>query len=209
MIPPRLIRTIPAEVTAEVEQFWEQACELHPDWDHITFREPVDPAWFPYTGHLWDLCRNGAQKAGLIRLEALHHGGGVYIDSDVELYRPLDSLCSLRGFAAWEDRDVVPDAVLAAEPDHPAIRRCLSLAVDRLQSDSEDWRTGNGAWSTGPGVTTTVLPGRDDFLVLPPATFYPYHYTERNRRHEDHRADPWVIGAHHWAASWLPEEARS
>ena len=209
MIPPRLIRTIPAEVPTETEHLWDQACALHPDWDHVTFREPIDPDWFPYTGHLWPLCQNGAQKAGLIRLEVLLHGGGVYIDSDVELYRPLDSLCSLRAFAAWEDAEVVPDAVIGAEPDHPAIRACLHLAIDRLQSGSDNWRTGSGAWATGPGVTTTVLPGRDDVALLPPAAFYPYHYTERHRRHEPHGEAPWVFGCHHWAASWLPEEARN
>lgn len=209
MIPPRLIRSIPAEVTAEVEDFWDKACDLHPDWDHVTFREPIDPAWFPYTSDLWPLCQNGAQKAGLIRLEALLHGGGIYIDSDVELYRPLDPLSSLRGFAAWEDERVVPDAVLGAEADHPAIRACLALASDRiLDRTNADWATGYPTWSTGPGVTTTVLPGRDDFLLLPPWSFYPYHYKDRHRRNENHATAPWVFGAHHWAGSWLPEEAR-
>lgn len=207
MIPPRLIRTIPAEVTAEVETFWDQACELHPDWDHVTFREPIDPDWFPHTGHLWPLCQNGAQKAGLIRLEALLLGGGIYIDSDVNLCRPLDPLSALRGFAAWEDPGVVPDAVLGAEPDHPAIRASLNLATDRLRSGSDDWRTGRGAWATGPGVTTTVLPGRDDFLLLPPAAFYPVHYTARPDL-AGHQPEPWTFGVHHWAASWLPPDQR-
>lgn len=208
MIPPRLIRTIPEHVTDEVERFWEKACELHPDWQHVTYREPIEPAWFPITGHLFAACQSGAQKAGLIRLEVLLNGGGVYIDSDVELYRPLDCLLSLGGFAAWEDPEVVPDAVLAAEPEHPAIRECLRLAVERFGSGSGDWRTGSGAWATGPGVTTTVLPNRDDFAVLPPGTFYPYHYTERERRHWDHKGtQPWSFGAHHWHASWLADHA--
>lgn len=208
MIPPRLIRTIPEHVTAEVERFWERAGELHPDWELVTYREPIEPDWFPITGPLFDRCRSGAQKAGLIRLEVLLNTGGVYLDSDVELYRPLDALLGLRGFAAWEDPEVVPDAVLAAEPEHPAIRECLRLAVDRITSDAGEWRTGNGAWATGPGVTTTVLPGRADFALLPPGSFYPYHYTEKHRRHEDHRtAQPWALGAHHWHASWLPSDA--
>jgi hypothetical protein len=56
------------------------------------------------------------------------------------------------------------------------------------------------------GVTTEVLPGRDDFLVLPPGAFYPYHYSEKEqRRRENHRkAQPWAFVAHHWWASWLP-----
>lgn len=209
MIPARLVRTVPEETSAEVEGFWSKACDMHPRWDHITYREPIDPAWFPLTGPLFDRCQNGAQKAGLIRLEVLLNGGGIYLDSDVEVYRPLDPLRSLRGFAAWEDGVTVPDAVLGAEPDHPAVRECLRLAIERLRSDNPDWREGNTAWATGPGVTTTVLPGRDDWLLLPPGSFYPYHWSERKRRLEDHAtAQPWAFAAHHWHGSWLPEEAR-
>jgi len=207
VIPARLIRTVPEQTSAEVEGFWSKACDMHLRWEHVTYREPIDPKWFPLTGPSWGLCTSGAQKAGLIRLEILLSGGGIYLDSDVELYRPLDSLLGLRGFAAWEDPSTVPDAILGAEPDHPAIRECLRLALERLRTADRGWRF---AWETGPGVTTAVLPDRTDFTLLPPGSFYPYHYTERARRHEDHAAaNPWAFGAHHWNASWLPEEART
>lgn len=207
MIPPRLIRTIPEQVDAEVEARWDRACKLHPDWDHVTYRDPIDPAWFPLTAKHWPRCQNGAQFAGLVRLEALFAGGGVYIDSDVELFQPLDSLLHLRGFAGWEDREVVPDAVLGAEAEHPAIAACLRLATERIESPSMDWRTGNGAWSTGPGVTTEILPGRDDFTVLPPDSFYPVHYSHRAAL-DSHQPAPWTYGMHRWAASWLPKNQR-
>lgn len=205
MIPPRLIRTVPAVTSPQVEQWWEQACALHPRWRHVTLRDPLPPADFPVTSPHWGHCQNGAQFAGLIRLEALLTGG-VYIDSDVELFRPLDVLLHVSAFAAWEDAKTVPDAVLGARHGHPAIRECLNLALHRLTSGTGDWRTGVGAWSTGPGVTTAVLPAHPDVLLLPPGSFYPYHYSEKqDRRHEDHRTlQPWAFGAHHWAASWLP-----
>lgn len=203
MIPRILHRTVPAETAAEAEQFWAKAVALHPGWEHHTWRDPLDSAEFPITSPHWWRCMTGAQLAGLVRLEVLWNHGGIYIDSDVELVRPLDPLCQLDAFAAWEDAQCVPDAVLGARPQHPAVKDMLDLAVRRLKSDSTDWRTGNGAWATGPGVTTTVLPGRDDVLLLPPGSFYPYHYTEKHRRGEDWAALPWCFGAHHWAASWL------
>lgn len=202
MIPARLIRTVPKAPNVEVEQFWNTARVLHPTWDLVTFRDPIDPVAFPITSPHWDRCTSGAQFAGLIRLEALHHLGGCYIDGDVELHQALDPLRTCSAFAAWEDERVVPDAVLGAEAGHPAIAACLDLALTRLYSESTDWHDGAGAWSTGPGVTTTILPGRTDVLLLPPQSFYPYPYTERHRRHEDHRA-PFTFGAHHWAGSWL------
>lgn len=203
MIPRRLVRTVPEVTDPQVEMWWAKACELHPDWEHVTYRDPIDPAGFPLTHHAWSRCTSGAQRAGLIRLEAIWHGGGVYIDSDVELYRPLEPLRGVHMFAGWEDPGVVPDAVFGAEPEHPAVGALIEEALRRLHSRSSDWRTGNGAWSTGPGAFTTLLPGRDDVLLLPPGSFYPYHYTEKHRAREDHAAIPWCFGAHHWAGSWL------
>lgn len=207
MIPRRLIRTVPEHTTDEVEAFWRKAAWLHPDWELVTYRDPINPAEFPLTSIYWDRCQNGAQLAGLVRLEALWTLGGIYLDSDVEVYRRLDPLCGLDGFAAWEDHRTVPDAVMGFTARHPAVMECLLLAMQRMDDDSTDWSTGNGAWGTGPGVTTTVLPDRDDVLLLPPQSFYPYHYSERHRRMENH-AHPFTFAAHHWAASWLPEEDR-
>lgn len=168
---------------------------MHAGWELLTLRDPIDPADFPLTAPHWHRCTSGAQRAGLIRLEALL-AGGIYIDSDIECYRPFTPLLGCQAFAGWEDPKVVPDAVIGAEPDHPAIRETLRLAIDTVDS---------GPWVSGPGATTAVLPGRDDVLLLPPGSLYPYHYTEKaSRRDADHKTEqPWAFCAHHWHASWL------
>lgn len=194
---PRIIhRTVPAVTSDEVEAWWTRMADLHPDWTLMTHRDPLDPDEWPMTSPGWKRCTTGAQLAGLIRLEALYRWGGIYVDSDVEPYRSMEPLLPLRAFAAWEDAKVVPDAVIGAEPEHPAIAECIRLALKRLRA---------GAWESGPGVTTAVFPGRPDVLLLPPGSFYPYHYREKHRRDENHKRDqPWSFGAHHWAGSWLP-----
>ena len=205
MIPARLIRTVAEHTDDATEALWAKACDLHPGWEHVTYRDPINPEWFPLTSKYWGRCKNGAQLAGLIRLEALLHAGGIYIDSDVDLVRPLTPLRPLSAFACYEDPGVIPDAVLGAEAGHDAIQACLRLALDRLASASTDWRTGNDPWATGPGVTTTVFPGRDDVLLLPPAAFYPVHYAPRDtlgHRLDTYRPEPWVFGVHRWAWSW-------
>lgn len=198
MIPRRLIRTVPRETTAEVEGFWDRFAELHPDYELVTWREPVDAAAFPLTSGHWHRCCSGAQRAGLIRLEALHAVGGIYVDSDVEPYRAFDPLLGLEAFAGWEDDKVVPDAVLGARPGHPAVREAIDLALERVEL---------GAWESGPGVTTDLLPGRPDVLLLPPGSFYPYHYRRKDLRYQDHaRQQPWAFVAHHWMSSWAGSE---
>jgi hypothetical protein len=202
-IPRILHRTVPAETTAEVEAWWDRFAELHPDWDLRTYRDPIDPSLFPRTSPLWSKCKNGAQKAGLIRLEALVTWGGVYVDSDVEPFRAFDPLLLNQAFCGWEDETTVPDAVLACRPLHPAFEECLDLAIQRV-------RRGQDAWSSGPGVTTKVLPNRFDVLTLPPGALYPYHYLQKAERPNASAAKmPWAFCAHHWHGSWLSDAQRN
>ena len=193
MIPRILHRVVPENVPEEYENYWRTARELHPDWDLRTWQDPIDPEGFE-SAHLWPHVESGAQLAGLIRLEVLWKFGGIYLDMDVEPIRSLEPLLQTSGFACWEDGRVIPDAVLGFEAGHSAIRECLdrALAMD----------PGEGAWATGPGITTAVLKSRSDVLTLPPASFYPYYYTEPERAAENFGLTPWVYGVHRWHGSW-------
>lgn len=198
MIPKNMIRTVPETTSALVEEWWSHAQFLHPHWNLMTFRDPIDRSLFPITSQYWDMCSSGAQMAGLIRLEAVYTHGGVYLDSDVQVIRQFDPLLGLRGFAAWEDQRVIPDAIFGAEQGHPAIRECLDVAISFVKN-------GLGAWDSGPGVFTDVLQNRQDFTLFPPETFYPYHYSVKNTRasQDDYSRFPWCYAVHHWHASWL------
>lgn len=198
-----LYRTVPAETSPEVEAWWDQARALHPGWEHVTYRDPLDPADFPLTHHLHDRCANGAQKAGLVRLELLHTRGGVYLDSDMELFRPWDALLAVPAFAGWEDSLVVPDFVLGAQAGHPVFHAMLDEAVRLVQAGSTD------AWETGPGVTTRFLPDRPDVLLLPPGAFAPAHYLDReSQQMVAAERPPWAWGMHHYEGSWLSPQNR-
>ncbi|HEY6568539.1 MAG TPA: glycosyltransferase [Actinomycetota bacterium] len=198
-IPRILHRVVPEQRNVQADSWWADFEAMHPDWDLMTHRDPLDPAEWPLTAAHWDKVANGAQFADLIRLEALLRFGGVYVDQDVEPLRPLDPLLPLSAFAAWEDPRSVPNAVMGATPDHPAVWACLELMIDRLPGET---------WKSGPGVLTDVLPGRSDVLLLPPGSFYPYHYKEKERAGEDFRKkQPWAFVAHHWWGSWLEKES--
>jgi hypothetical protein len=203
-IPPVLHRVVPEHTSAEVERWWDRFADLHPDWELRTWRDPLDPAEWPDTAHKWEACSTGAQLADLVRLEALLRFGGIYVDSDVEPWRAFDELLPLSAFAAWEDHRTVPNAVMGAVPGHPAIRECLDLALSRIPGD---------VWPAGPGVTTEVLVGRRDVILLPPSAFYPVHYRdpERDAKMADpmtRKLNPWAFGLHHYAGSWLKDGAK-
>lgn len=202
MIPHRLVRTVPEHTTDEVEGWWDGARALHPGWDFVTHRDPINENAFPITAPHWERCVHPAQMAGLIRLEEIWHHGGIYIDSDVECYRTFAPLLKVKMFAGWEDARCVPDAVFGAEPEHEAVGQLLALAIERLEYGPVSHRP----WQSGPGVFTELLPGRDDVLLLPPGSLYPYHYSKKTQlRGRDHKTEqPWAFCAHHWHASWVP-----
>ena len=197
-IPRILHRTVP-EVSKQSDAWWEHWRQLLPGWELLTHRDPMNPDEWPETGDLWSRCQNGAQRAGLIRLEALWKYGGVYVDSDVEPYRSLEPLMHAQGFAAWEDARCIPDAVLGFEPGHVAVRQMISDARACIEE-------GGDAWHSGPGVSTAVLQGRRDVLLLPPGTFYPVHYNERQDHGDVMTEQPWSFARHRWAGSWLNDE---
>lgn len=201
-IPRILHRTVPAETSEQVEAWWAEFERLHPGWDCKTYREPIDPAEWPLTGDLFERCQNGAQKAGLIRLEALHRDGGVYVDSDCEPFSSLEPYLRCGAFAGWEDAHVVPDAVLGFRQGHSALEVMIAKARASIEG-------GGDAWLSGPGVTTEVLPGRDDVLLLPPGAFYPMHYLDRNTRElVQQERPPWSPLMHHYAHSWGSEKQK-
>ena len=210
MIPHILIRTVPAITSPEVDVLWRRARDLHADWDHFDYRDLLDPADFPISSPYWPLCGHGAQRAGLVRLEALLNHGGIYIDSDVHLFKPLDPLLQPKAWAAREGEWIIPDAVLGAEPMHPAIARALELAIQRLRGTSGEplsWQTDSGPWATGPGAITTVFPDRDDTTVFGPELFYGEYCDPRptlQERLEAFIADPPAdaYGVHLWHWSW-------
>lgn len=198
MIPKRLVRTVPAETTDEVERWWRDACALHWDWDHITLRDPVDRLSFPLTNSYWDTCESGAQLADLIRAEDLYWRGGVYIDSDVEVYRRFDSLLPLYGFAGYDSIEHIPNAVMGFQPKHEAAYKVSLLARDRHRM---------GTWLAGVGVTTEVFGGRrNDMVIFPPGSFYPIYWKMAQQPGVDwdevRRNNPWAYCCHRAAHSW-------
>lgn len=72
-----------------------------------------------------------------IRLYALYNYGGIYLDSDVQAFGPINELLENRLFTGLEMRDkkhtdiYVEGAILGAEKGHPFIGRALDIYTNR------------------------------------------------------------------------------
>lgn len=94
--------------------------------------------------------RKWAFAADVVRLYAVCHYGGIWLDTDVELFKPLDGFLHHRMFIGKETtlyyqqdgngRHMLglTSHCFGAEPGHPFIRRCLEHYANRHFVLSED-----------------------------------------------------------------------
>ncbi len=85
-------------------------------------------------------CRKWAYAADFVRLYALYHSGGIYLDTDVMLYRDFDDLLANDAFIGKENsvhfEDGMTECYLSSHcfgacAEHPFIKKCLDFFSDR------------------------------------------------------------------------------
>ena len=59
------------------------------------------------------------------RLWALYQNGGIYMDTDVELYKPLDEFLNNEGFIGFEDIHYLSSGTIGSEKGNPYIKYLL------------------------------------------------------------------------------------
>ncbi len=79
-------------------------------WNEDTF----DITSHPYVFEAYQ-SKKYAFVTDYVRLYALYHFGGIYMDTDVEVIRNLDELLDLPGFSGFESEKDVPTGIMACE----------------------------------------------------------------------------------------------
>ena len=79
-----------------------------PDWEYKLWNEDnFDVNVVPYTKEAYE-ARKFAFVTDYVRLWALYTEGGVYLDTDVEILKPLDDLLGLTAFTGYEGSKTRP-----------------------------------------------------------------------------------------------------
>lgn len=113
--------------------------EYMPDWEYVLWNENnFDIDAMPYTKEAYAAGKM-AFVSDVARLKALHDEGGVYLDTDVEVFRSLDSLLRHKAFAGFEGSKHKPVAtcVMASEAGGEWVTEMLDAYNGRhfLKSD--------------------------------------------------------------------------
>ncbi len=108
-----------------------------PDFDiHLWDMHSLDFQSIPFTRDAL-AHRKWAFVSDYVRLHALYHEGGVYLDSDVRVFGKIDELLDCDFFSGMEMRDkehtqiYLEAAIMGAVPGHPFIGECLDLYRQR------------------------------------------------------------------------------
>lgn len=102
---------------------WEKYC---PDYEIIEWNEDnFDINCCPYVKEAYD-SRRFAFVTDYVRLYAMYHFGGIYMDTDVEVTRNLDEFLVHQGFSGFESETQIPTGIMAAEKGFPLFKHLLS-----------------------------------------------------------------------------------
>ncbi|WP_375752234.1 glycosyltransferase family 32 protein [Vibrio sp. HN007] len=104
---------------------------------------------------------DGAAKADFWRLVTLNTDGGIYLDMDASLVRPLKKLIETEDDALYvslKKNNHVTNFFLASAPNNAD----YAIAIDKMVDNIENKRVEEGVYFlTGPGVLTEILEGKE------------------------------------------------
>ena len=66
-----------------------------------------------------------------VRLYAMYNYGGIYMDTDVEVLKPLDCFLDNHAFSGFESSGYIPTGLMASEKEFPLFRELLKYYGNR------------------------------------------------------------------------------
>lgn len=170
------------------------------EWNEDNF----DLDMFKYVREAYD-SRKFAFVSDVARLYALYTEGGIYMDTDVEVIKPLDSLLGYKAVSGFESPTRIPTGLMASEKSIPVIGELLDEYRDAqfvCQNGNYDLTTNvtriTNALTKYGFVPSGKLQTIKDFTLLPQDYLCPIE-------HEGHKLNITknTLCIHHFAGSWI------
>ena len=169
-------------------------------WDETNF----DVTAYPYTQQAYQ-AKKFAFVSDVARLWVLVKEGGIYLDTDVEVIKPLDAIFSYRAVSGFEDGKKVPTGLMACEKGFALFEEFLCAYENKpfLRDDHTYDLTTNVDRITHACQKKGLLQNNtkqtiEEFTLLPQEYFCPKDY-ETGLVH----ITPNTFTIHHFWGSWL------
>ncbi len=182
---------------------WQDKCADYSlmRWDESTF--PIDSV--PFVKEAYEN-KKYAFVTDYVRLWAIYTYGGVYMDTDVEVRKPLDSFLEEHAFSGFESYADIPTGIMAGEKGLGIFDELLSYYKDRhfMKEDGTLDLTTNVTIFTET-FEKKGLKRDNTKQTIDEFTFYPKVYFCPDDRDLLKRGEQ-IYTVHHFAGSWLPEK---
>lgn len=187
---------------------WKKMC---PDYEIIQWTEEnYDVHKNRYMGQAYDTKKWGF-VVDFARLDLVTEYGGVYLDADVELIRPLDDLLKFKAFAGYESADYVAFGLGFGSIKHHKIMEANKELYEKVEFCKND---GTLNLTASPVLQTNRLKefgfkpdGHfkmiEDMAILPPEFLCGMNVSTRMLELTKN-----TYAIHHYSASWMSDEER-
>ena len=193
------------EVPERFVAFIENWRRLHPEWEIIKWNEENFDCESSDWVKLAIKQKNYSLAADIIRSWVLLNYGGVYLDTDIELFKPLDDLVNENDFfIGYETGFWFGCAVLGVKKGH----RIMREAYERYLMPCEELNSGSNMLcvlnfsATIKRLYGIKLNGKtkkigDNAKVLSSDYFFPQHYITRKTKMTEN-----TVAMHHYSSTW-------
>lgn len=184
---------------------WKKYCPDYEikEWNEKNFN--LDAC--PYVREAYE-AKKWAFVSDYARLYAMVTEGGIYMDTDVEVLKPLDEYLDNLAFSGFQTEKEIPTGIMACEKGFPLFNELLH------DYDNRHFKTGSGEYDTSTNVeaiTNSCLPKGlrldnsdqviDGFHLYPMDVFCAKSYRTGMIETTDR-----TVTIHHFAGSWHSKE---
>jgi len=183
---------------------WEKYC---PDYEIIEWNENnFDLKSNTYIKEAYS-AKKWAFVTDYVRLFVLYNYGGVYMDTDVELVKPIDAFLRHRAFSGFESSGLIPTGIMASEKKFELFKEFLDYY------DNRHFILGNNIndMTTNVEIMTNIckrhglllnnkLQNVDGFVLYPSDVFCPKDFATGKIKQTVN-----TVAIHHFAGSWLDD----
>ena len=153
-----------------------------PDYEIIEWNEDnFDVNYNEFTKKAYEE-KKWAYVSDVARLWILYNEGGIYMDTDVEVYKPLDEFLDNKGFTGFESVPHLSTATIGAEKGNPFIKLILDYYNCINFTLYDDWKDYILYEETSPCIHSNIFEllgldrKRDEEQHLKHFTIYPSRY---------------------------------
>jgi mannosyltransferase OCH1-like enzyme len=176
-----------------------------PEWNCRIWTDKDIPDLNLHNKKFYDEESNYGAKSDILRYELLYKFGGVYLDVDMVVLKPLDILHHTYEFYAGlhpsNSEDVLGNAIIGSAPGHPILKHCIESIKDHR----------NRTWiisRTGPihfEESFFAVASKQNFervIALPASYLFPIEQGLRGKLDITGYLKPESFAVHCWANTW-------